>query len=173
MNQWDYNEDLRRHCGPDVPPAQPWLRPLQKILQVHLSSTTDLLPSTRVYPHLIAPKTSVARCAFWPRRARSATRQRPRRPRCMSRRPWTAARCWRRTGAARQTGSCCSAAHWQLELGPASLCLCKDTVDCAGAERQKASCCMGGRWAVWPRTLAPNVWSQCVCCRDLSHLIIF
>ena len=35
----------------------------------------------------------------------------------MSRRPWTARRCWRRTGATRQRGSCCWAARWQLELG--------------------------------------------------------
>ena len=28
VNRWDYNEDLRRCCGPDVPPPPAWLRPL-------------------------------------------------------------------------------------------------------------------------------------------------
>lgn len=45
VDQWAYNEDLRQRCGPDVLPLAPWLRPLQRIMQVPLCSTTDLLPS--------------------------------------------------------------------------------------------------------------------------------
>ncbi|KAK9832816.1 hypothetical protein WJX81_004138 [Elliptochloris bilobata] len=33
VNQWDYNEDLRQRCGPDVPLPPPWLCPLQRLIQ--------------------------------------------------------------------------------------------------------------------------------------------
>ena len=54
MNQWEYNDSLRQRCGPDVPPLAPWLRPLQRIMQVPLCSTADLLPSIAF--HFLHPK---------------------------------------------------------------------------------------------------------------------
>jgi hypothetical protein len=37
VNQWEYNEDVRRRCGPDVPPIPAWLRALARNAQARPS----------------------------------------------------------------------------------------------------------------------------------------
>jgi len=52
VNQWEYNEDVRRRCGPDVPPIPAWLRALARNAQAR--PAPPLLPAASPFGHLAA-----------------------------------------------------------------------------------------------------------------------
>ena len=120
VNQWEYNEDVRQRCGPDVPPIPGWLRTLAKNAQVWpappfarrgcnaCSSGHRVVDRERCTEAQSRGKALMhvwgARGAFWRRRAPFATCPQLRRSRSSRRRLPHARSCWLSTGGARPQG---------------------------------------------------------------------